>query len=127
MATETKTTDVVEEQLTGLEWVFYSLGIALVQLFGWAAAAAVYLFNNNPWHSPQVGKSLHKMWYTLTSEQSQLWTERIAYSAAVLLLVLMLYTWASFECWMGRDCTFASTHWTQWLWENFFSKSWWPK
>lgn|GEM_PF-5694208 len=53
--------------------------------------------------------------WTITGERFQ----RIAtISAEVVLLVLiclMLYTWASSECALRNDCTFASAHWANWL------------
>mgnify|MGYP001218857945 FL=1 len=64
-------------------------------------------------------RALRGIWqrvrYTLTGHRFQKWMADTFFWLGGLALITMLYTFASFECALGRDCTFASAHWANWL------------
>jgi hypothetical protein len=66
-------------------------------------------------------------WHFMTSDWFKRWAERVTFWGLAALGIVMLYTYSSFECWMGRECWWANASWANWLWENIFSRPWWPK
>jgi hypothetical protein len=52
-------------------------------------------------------------------------------SMAVIVIALTMtvvtgYTIGSVDCLTENQCTYAGAGWAQWLWDNAFSKPWWP-
>lgn len=62
--------------------------------------------------------TLSRFWWTMTSERFKRLAAEIAFWVLAVGLVAMLYTWASFECALREECTFASAHWANWLFDK---------
>lgn len=56
-----------------------------------------------------------RLWRNLTSDRFKRVAEQVIFWSLVTFCIVMFYTFASAECAMGRDCTFASSHWANWL------------
>lgn len=116
------TPHMIDEELDAVEQVLYSFIMAMAQLLAWAIALVAYLLGPSWRRSPQVGRLFrqvktisHQTWWQLTSERSKRILETAAFWLLAIGLLLMAYTFASSECALRNECTFASAHWANWL------------